>query len=90
MEIFSWCKKKYLSEVVQKFDMLDRRPVSTPLSPTSKLNSEDSPPSDAESALMKDVPCRSALGSLMYLAICSRPDISAAISNLSLFNADPG
>ena len=36
------------------------------------------------------IPYRSAIGSLMYLAVCTRPDISVAISNLSRFNANPG
>ena len=38
---------------------------------------------------MVDIPYRSAIGSLMYLAICTRPDISAAASNLSTFNGFP-
>ena len=33
---------------------------------------------------------RSAIGSLMYLAVCTRPDIAAAVSSLSRFNANPG
>ena len=39
---------------------------------------------------MEGIPYRSAIGSLMYLAVCTRPDIAAAISNLSRFNANPG
>ena len=35
-------------------------------------------------------PCRSAIGSLMYLAVCTRPDIGAAVSSLSRFNGNPG
>lgn len=38
---------------------------------------------------MVDVPYRSAVGSLMYLAVCTRPDISAAVSTLSRFNTNP-
>ena len=33
---------------------------------------------------------RSAIGSLMYFAVCTRPDIALAISSLSRFNANPG
>ena len=39
---------------------------------------------------MELVPYRSAVGSLMYLAICTGPDISAAVSALSHYNANPG
>ena len=39
---------------------------------------------------MAAIPYRSAIGSLMYLAVCTRPDISAAVSCLSRFNHNPG
>ena len=39
---------------------------------------------------MIDVPYRSAIGSLMYLSTCTRPDISAALSELSKFIQSPG
>ena len=35
------------------------------------------------------IPYRSAIGSLMYLAVCTRPDIAAAVSSLSRFNGNP-
>ena len=39
---------------------------------------------------MVDVPYRLAIGSLMYLATCTRPDLSAAVSELSRFIQNPG
>ena len=39
---------------------------------------------------MASVPYRSAIGSLMYLEMCTRPDIATAISTLNIFNANPG
>ena len=36
------------------------------------------------------LPYRSAIGSLMYLVVCTKPDIASAINNLSRFNANPG
>ena len=38
---------------------------------------------------MEGVPYRSAIGSLMYLATCTRPDLAAAISELSKFSQNP-
>ena len=57
--------------------------VSTPLPPYSKLSMADSPKTPKARALMVDVPYRSTIGSLMYLAVCTRPDLSAAINSLS-------
>ena len=39
---------------------------------------------------MKKVPYSSALGSVMYNMICTRPDLSHSISNLSRYMANPG
>jgi len=39
---------------------------------------------------MRSFPYREAVGSLMYLAICTRPDIAYAVGVLSRFSNDPG
>ena len=83
-------QEKYTREILFKFAAGNCRAVSTPLPPYSKLSMADSPQTPEARALMVDVPYRSTIGSLMYLAVCTRPDLSAAISSLSRFNADPG
>lgn len=70
--------------------MADCKPVSTPMEPGLSLSSSMSPQSDEETAAMKDVPYISAVGALMYLAICTRPDIAYTVSTLSRFNSSPG
>ena len=39
---------------------------------------------------MQSVPYNSAVGALMYLATCTRPDIAYTVSQLSRFNSNPG
>ena len=39
---------------------------------------------------MESIPYRSAIGSLLYLATCTRPDLAAAVSELSKFSQNPG
>ena len=39
---------------------------------------------------MVDIPYRSAIGSLLYLATCTRPDLTVAVSALSKFSQNPG
>ena len=39
---------------------------------------------------MENVPYRSAIGSLMYLATCTRPDLAECVSELSKFSQNPG
>ena len=62
---------KYLTEVLAKFEMTNCRAVSTPLPPRNRLSQDDSPQSAEQRLEMKDIPYRNAIGSLMYLAICT-------------------
>jgi len=48
------------------------------------------PSSEAERMEMSRVPYASAVGSLMYFMMCSRPDITQAVGVVSRFMADPG
>lgn len=83
-------QQDYISKVIEKFGMKDCNPVVSPLEPGLKLSLEMCPTSDAEIANMKDVPYQEAIGSLMYAAQLTRPDISFALCLLSRFNKNPG
>lgn len=83
-------QEKYLGEVLLRFPVDSSKSASTPLPPSSKLSGADSPLSQPEVDSMANIPYRSAIGSLMYLAVCTRPDIAAAVSSLSRFNSNPG
>ena len=39
---------------------------------------------------MNDVPYASAVGSIMYAMLCTRPDVSYALSVSSRYQSDPG
>lgn len=61
----------------------------TPLAPHFKLSGKQSPTTAEEKAHMERVPYASAVGSLMYAMVCTRPDISQAVSVVSRFMANP-
>lgn len=68
----------YLKSVLQKFNMSNCNPISTPLPVKlnySALNSEDS----------YDAPCRNVIGCLMYAMLCTRPDLCTAVNLLSRY-----
>ena len=70
-------QKEYLRKVLKRFGMNEKsKPVSTPLAPHFKLSALMSPKNDAEREYMSKVPYASAVGSLMYAMVCTRPDIS--------------
>jgi hypothetical protein len=60
------------------------------MDPGVKLSTSMSPSSLDDLAFMKDKPYISAVGFLLYLAICTRPDISYAVGVLSRFTSNPG
>lgn len=70
--------------------MSECKPVKIPMNASEKLSTEMSPKTDEEVAAMKDVPYQEAVGCLMYLAQCTRPDILFAVNVLSRFNQNPG
>jgi hypothetical protein len=65
--------------MLEKFNMTNCNPTSTPADPSVKLVK----PSDINSSL--DVPYRQAVGSLMYLMLATRPDIAAAVIKVSQY-----
>lgn len=75
-------QEKYIQDILRRFSMEDCKPVSTPLLIGSKLSktdiwSEEDGPKP---------PYRELVGSLMYLSVATRPDISHAASVLSQYN----
>lgn len=71
-------QEQYIEQLLLKFGMFNCRSIDTPIE--CKLNLEK-----AENCLT-DVPYQRLIGSLMYLAVLSRPDIAYSISYLSQFN----
>ena len=70
--------------------MADCHPVGTPMVPGSVLTKDQCPKTPEEIGEMKDVPYMNAVGSLMYLATTTRPDIAYAVGVLARFNSNPG
>ena len=83
-------QEKYVHDILKQFGMVGCKAASTPLEPGVKLSIVDSPADDLGKATMEAYPYRQVIGKLMYLAVCTRPDISQAVSELSRFNTNPG
>ena len=85
--LFIACES-YNDQMLDKYNMKDCRPVVTPGDYNDKLSSL-TPPSDEERALMKGVPFKEAIGSLLYAAVTCRPDISFIVTKLAQHGLDP-
>ena len=70
--------------------MHDSKPVSTTIAPHFKLSAAQCPSSDKDVEYMSKVSYSSAVGSLMYVIVCSRPDLSYVMSLVSRYMSNPG
>lgn len=83
-------QSNYIRDILVKYNMADCNPISTPVDPNQKLTKDMSPKSKADMEEMAMIPYQEAVGSILYLAQCTRPDIAYAVNNVSRFNQNPG
>lgn len=89
-KLISLSQKDYVSKILEKFRMSEAKGVKTPREPAVQMTNDDSPKTEEGQRDMQDVPYREAVGSLLYAANCTRPDIAVAISSASRFLQNPG
>lgn len=75
-------QKGYINELLHRFGMSDSKGVTTPMEVNIKLRKAE----DKSNFNDRNYPYRELVGSLMYLAVCTRPDIAHVTSYLSQFN----
>ncbi|KAI3780212.1 hypothetical protein L2E82_10183 [Cichorium intybus] len=83
-------QKGYIEKVLRRFNMHEAKPVNTPFAAHFKLSSALSPTTETDMEYMARVPYSSAVGSLMYAMICTRPDLAYVVSMVSRYMANPG
>uniref|UniRef100_A0A2N9HK67 Reverse transcriptase Ty1/copia-type domain-containing protein n=1 Tax=Fagus sylvatica TaxID=28930 RepID=A0A2N9HK67_FAGSY len=76
-------QEKYIERVLERFNMKHAKLVSTPLGGHFKLSKKSCPSSNKEKENMASIPYSSAVGSLMYAMVCTRPDIAHAVGVVS-------
>ncbi|KAL2248385.1 UNVERIFIED_CONTAM: Retrovirus-related Pol polyprotein from transposon TNT 1-94, partial [Sesamum indicum] len=70
--------------------MENSKSTSVPLAAHFQLSKNQCPNTDAEKAKIEKVPYSNVIGSIMFLMVCTRPDIAYAISCLSRYMSNPG
>jgi len=82
-------QEDYLKKVLERFNMHNAKPVHVPLPGHLKLSKTQCRENDQEKEEMSKVPYSSAVGSLMYAMVCTRPDIGYAVGVVSRFLSNP-
>ena len=80
---------EYIEKVLEMFRVHNAKLVSTPLANHFKLTKEMCPKTQ-EIEYMSRVPYSSAVGSLMYAMVCTRPYIAHAVGVVRRYMNNPG
>ena len=80
----------YIDSIAKRFNLIDAPPLSMPIDPNALLSKSQSPSTPRQFDDMSNIPYREAIGSLMYAAIGTRPDITFAVTALSQYLQNPG
>ena len=80
----------YIDKVLKRFSMQDSKRGFLLMSHGIKLCKSQCPTTKDERERMDKIPYASAIGSIMYAMLCTRPDISYALSMTSRFQSNLG
>lgn len=77
---------QYIQRMLQKFGMLECKPLAIPADPHTKLLARTTPSEEMD---IDSGRYREAVGSLQYAAICTRPDICYAVNQVAQYSSAP-
>lgn len=83
-------QKGYIDKVLKWFNMENCKPGDAPVVKGDKLSKDQCPKNNIEESAMSNIPYANAVGSLMYAQVCTRPDLSFAVSVLGRYLSNPG
>jgi len=83
-------QRKYIEEVLKRFNMEECKPIATPLDVNSKLLKLTEQEFQSVQEEMQGIPYKAAVGSLMYAMVGTRPDLAFPVSMVSQFMSRAG
>lgn len=90
LRTLSISQRSYIDSIVTRYGFEDAKPLSIPIVDNSTLSRNDCPTITSDISKMAGRPYREAVGSLMYAAVGTRPDISYAVGQVACFSDNPG
>ena len=80
----------YIDQILAKFSMQDSKKGFVPFRVEISLSSNQRPKTHTEIERMRGIPYASVVASLMYVMLCTRPDICFVVGMVSRYQFDPG
>ncbi|RVW85342.1 Retrovirus-related Pol polyprotein from transposon TNT 1-94 [Vitis vinifera] len=87
--ILGLSQETYIKKVLERFRMKNCSPSVSPIVKGDRFNLNQWPKNDLEREQMKNIPYASAVGSLMYAQVCTRPDIAFVVGMLGRYQRNP-
>ncbi|GKC37645.1 retrotransposon protein, putative, ty1-copia subclass [Tanacetum coccineum] len=84
------CQSAYIEKILKRFHMENSKRGSIPMQEKLRLSKSQGASTPAELKRMQNVPYASAVGSIMYVVRCTRPDVAFAQNITSRFQQNPG
>ena len=83
-------QKAYLEKVLKKYSMHACKPSPAPIAKGDSFGEFQCPKNQYVIDRMKVVPYASAMGSLQYAQVCTRPDLAFLTGILGRYHSNPG
>ena len=88
--ILGLSQKAYIDKVLKRYGMEGSKPINTPVQKGDKFSLYQCPGNDIELKEMRGYPYASAVGSIMYAQVCTRPDLAYITGMLGRYLSNPG
>ncbi|CAM8984117.1 unnamed protein product [Rhodiola kirilowii] len=88
--ILGLSQEAYINKVLESFGMKNCSPSVAPIVKGDRFSLDQCPRNDIKREQMKNIPYASAVGSIMYAQVCTRPDIAYAVGVLERYQSNPG
>jgi len=83
-------QETYIKKMLERYHMQDSKPMDTLVDKSLSLSCDMCPKTLEEKKKMSRIPYASAIGSLMYAMMCTRPDICYAVGLVNRYQSNPG
>ena len=83
-------QERYVAKFLERFNMSEAKSLGSVLPTNCKLNTRQCPKREKDKAEMRKVPYPLVVGGLMYVMVCTRPDITFAIGTVSRYISNQG
>lgn len=82
-------QRGFVEKILDCFSMFDAKPVSTFMVSRVRFSAVLSLQLDEDKNYISRVPYANVVGSIMYLMVCTRPDLAYGVSVVSRYMANP-